>query len=256
MFTWKVENLEFMNNGFVGDKEFGLNNAFFVASDYEFKCEKQVSTEDKIAFIDSMQDNKMSYFIELNEKYEKDKLKLDKDWKGNVSSMAKEAWLKENDTRSLVNGHTDFSSNFRITIDLLGRNKGQWTRTVNKCFHEQVKECFFKEIKYCLEQDEGYQIVKSFCESLKSYGYASNYIFNVSNGLQIVTNYDWRIGYWSIKLYDKEHSEIEFSIEDVKLLIESFAPVEEKHQNLLKAQAEMNQALKDAGAEFVRKFGF
>jgi hypothetical protein len=57
-------------------------------------------------------------------------------------------------------------------------------------------------------------------------------------------------------LYDKEHSEIEFSIEDVKLLIESFAPVEEKHQNLLKAQAEMNQALKDAGAEFVRKFGF
>ena len=47
----------------------------------------------------------------------------------------------------------------------------------------------------------------------------------------------------------------ELSINEGRLLEEALAPVEEKYQNLLKAQAEMQEALTDAGADFVKKLG-
>ena len=84
MFNWKVEEMKLMNS----KKNF--NGAYFL--------EDEVSREDKIAFVDSMQDGKLSYIIAMIRKFESERDSMPKSQWGKVKTVSLKAWLKRNDT--------------------------------------------------------------------------------------------------------------------------------------------------------------
>ena len=53
MFEWKVEDMALMNQ----------KSGLFLGKEKIYNCESKVSREDKIAFVDSFQDGKLSYYI-------------------------------------------------------------------------------------------------------------------------------------------------------------------------------------------------
>lgn len=83
-----------------------------------------VSREDKIAFIDGLKDGKLSYILNLFEKFKEDE-----------ESLPKDKW---GDVKSAYDTYDDY---------------------VDEVFHRQLKECENKEREYFLEHDE-YSILK------------------------------------------------------------------------------------------------
>lgn len=256
MFNWKVENMELMKMGFV-DNEYTFEDAHYAAEEYVFKCESQVSAEDKIAFIDSLHDGLMSYIVSVSAKFdaEKDTLKTDKF--GDYRTVSLNAWVKRNDPRGVFL-HTNFW--WRNTLGyfrFLGVEGHVSGISIDTFFHAQLKECFMQEIQYYLEHNADYQEVKGVCENLEKYGHNPKCRYGTADrGVAgVVTNFNFHINHWSIDLDMDGTERRELSINEVRLLEEALAPVEEKYQNLLKAQAEMQEALTDAGADFVKKLG-
>lgn len=83
MFEWKVEEQKLT-------KHKNIINGKTV-----YACESTISREDKIAFVDSMQDGKLSYILELAEKFKQDKETLPKDKWEDVKTVSLKAWIKK-----------------------------------------------------------------------------------------------------------------------------------------------------------------
>ena len=66
MFNWNVEEMKLMNEHYM----MGRNKIYY--------CEKDVSREDKIAFIDKIHKGKMTYLLNLIDKFNQDKESLPK----------------------------------------------------------------------------------------------------------------------------------------------------------------------------------
>lgn len=68
-----------------------------------YDCEDSVSREDKIAFVDSKTDGKLSYLLSLIEKFNADKDNLPKKdsmfGEPEVKTTSLKAWIKRNDTK-------------------------------------------------------------------------------------------------------------------------------------------------------------
>lgn len=95
MFEWKVEEMALMNN------HADVYNGRYKTTVYA--CEGSVSREDKIAFVDSMADGKLSYLLSLIEKFNSDKENLPKKdsmfGEPEVKTTSLKAWIKRNDTK-------------------------------------------------------------------------------------------------------------------------------------------------------------
>ena len=66
MFEWKIEDLVLMNNNHI------------VGRVKYYNCETKVLREDKIAFVGSMTDGKLSYILGLLDQFQNDKDNLPK----------------------------------------------------------------------------------------------------------------------------------------------------------------------------------
>lgn len=160
MFEWKVENMFLMNNSYLIDRE------------KRYNCMNEVSREDKIAFVDSMTDEKLSYILSLLEKFQEDKDSLPKKTSvfGNesVKTVSLKAWIKRNDTKysrpviddwyhygmfNILGSDRSIQTNRKGTYDT-------YEDLVDEAFYRQLKKCEEEEKKYFLEHDE-YSVLKS-----------------------------------------------------------------------------------------------
>ena len=168
MFTWNVEELKLKNEK--------ANN--YAGKERIFNCESELTREEKIAFVDSMQNGKLSYILELVDKFNRDKSTLPKDAYGKVKTVSLKAWINRNDTKY---GNTDYT---RIIdswynygkIHFLGCERwitwndfedkksyssyDIYANYVDEIFHRQLKQCLKMENEYFRAHDE-YEILKN-----------------------------------------------------------------------------------------------
>jgi hypothetical protein len=210
MFNWKVEEMALMNerHGVIAGKE------------KIYACESHVSREDKIAFVDSMQDGKLSYILELIDKFNEDKVALPKDKWGDVKTVSLIAWIKRNDTkydRPLVDTMYNYGRYYLLGMrrSITHRYKGDYDiydDLVDEAFHRQLKECKRQEEKYFLEHDE-YSVLK---ERFRNKGY------NTTFGVRIATCSDGKIYVYgnSDSFYDSDKREI--TIDELRYLLSKY----------------------------------
>ena len=181
MFTWKVEELKLRNE----------NCKTYVGKERIFNCESELTREEKIAFVDSMQNGKLSYILELVDKFNRDEPTLPKDAYGNVKTVSLKAWINRNDTKY---GNTDYT---RIIdswynygkIRFLGSERwitwndfedkksyyDTYANYVDEIFHRQLQQCLKMENEYFRAHDE-YEILK---EKFRNKNYLTTFGANI-----------------------------------------------------------------------------
>lgn len=155
MFEWKVEDMVLMNNNYtVGNKKF-------------YSCMENVSREDKIAFVDSMQEGKLSYLLGLIAKFKEDENSLPQE-RGIVKTISLKAWINRNDTkynRPIIDNSWRYGMFHFLGIEryIQYGHKGTYDTyddLVDEAFYRLLKMCEAEEKKYFSEHDE-YSILKS-----------------------------------------------------------------------------------------------
>lgn len=183
MFEWKIEEMVLMNNH--SDVYGGRYKTTLYA------CEYSVSREDKISFVDSMTDGKLSYLLSLIEKFNTDKENLPKKdsmfGEPEVKTTSLKAWIKRNDTKypqkliddwfkygryNLLGCERYIQSNIKGTYDY-------YEDLVDEVFRRQLMKCEEEERKYFHKHDEYSILKKKFSEKYNQY--------RVSFGVRIVT---------------------------------------------------------------------
>lgn len=157
MFEWKVEDMKLLNQ----------KGGLYYGKEKIYNCEHEVSREDKIAFVDSLQDGNLTYLLGLIEKFNDEKMGLPKDNWGGIKTVSLKAWIKRNDTKTRL-GIIDRDYQYG-KYKLLGTGRyitsnqrgayDTYEDLVDEMFHRQLRECEKKERKYFLEHDE-YSILK------------------------------------------------------------------------------------------------
>ena len=221
MFDWKVENMALMN-------EYGFLR---MGNEKIYSCETQLSREDKIAFVDQMQDGKLSYILNLAEKFNNDKDGLPKDkYFNNVKTVSLKSWIKRNDTRKLVDNTIDYGKIFFVkthrSIENINRkgNYDTYEDYVDEVFHRQLKECESEEKKYFLEHDE-YSILKKQLRDVKH---------NTTFGVHLGFCSDGSIYLYDENDHDKER---DITVDEIKLLLSKY---EELDRYIEKISAEID----------------
>lgn len=190
MFEWKVEEMKLMNN------HNDIYNGRYKTNVYS--CESSASRDDKIAFVDSMQDGKLSYILSLIEKFNADKESLPKKdsmfGEPEVKTTSLKAWIKRNDTKYKTPLIDDWFKYGKYNILGCERNiqsihKGTYDYyddLVDEVFRRQLMECEREEEKYFSEHDE-YSILKKKFEE-KNNQYRTTFgaeIWTGSSGIQV-----------------------------------------------------------------------
>lgn len=171
MFEWKVEDMILLND----------DGGLFLGKEKIYSCESTTSKEDKIAFVDSMNDGKLSYILKLVEKFNKDKADLSKDRYGSVKTVSLKAWIKRNDDRKILDDDYHYGNiRFIVRRNIANFNsKGGFdvfNEYIDEAFHQQLKKCEQQERQYFLEHDE-YSILK---EKFRNRGYGTTFGVNIA----------------------------------------------------------------------------
>ncbi|KAI4445354.1 hypothetical protein C823_007861 [Eubacterium plexicaudatum ASF492] len=176
MFEWKVEEMVLMNNRHDVYTSRGKRKTII------YDCEDSVSREDKIAFVDSKTDGKLSYLLSLIEKFNADKDNLPKKDSmfggSEVKTTSLKAWIKRNDTKYSQNIIDDWHKYGKYNLLGCERNIQSNTREtydyyedlVDEVFHRQLIKCEEEEQKYFHEHDEYSILKKKFEEKQQQYG--------------------------------------------------------------------------------------
>lgn len=176
MFEWKVEEMALMNNRHDVYSGRGRRKAII------YDCEDSVSKEDKIAFVDSKTDGKLSYLISLIEKFNVDKKSLPK--RGTISGVLEvktnsfQAWIRRNDTKYQKKIIDDWLKHGKYNIlgcerNIQSNTKGTYDYyddLVDEVFHRQLIKCDEEEQKYFHEHDEYSILKKKFKGKQQQYG--------------------------------------------------------------------------------------
>lgn len=98
MLNYRKEDLKFFN---MERLELHINHTNKKDRYKIFKVQKEYSLDEKIAFIDKMEDGIASYLINILEKWDKEKIELPQSM-GKVKTISKKAWIKRNDPRKII----------------------------------------------------------------------------------------------------------------------------------------------------------
>lgn len=204
MFEWNVEDMKLLNQ----------ESSVMIGKEKIYNCESDVKREDKITFVDKMQDKKLSYILSLAEKFEKDKEDMPINNWGDVKTVSLKAWIKRNDKRNLIDNSYQYGS-IRFmggrSIQCINRKGGYDTYEdyIDEIFHRQLKECENLEYKYFLEHDE-YSILKQKFRDKK---------YNTTFGVNIGFCSDGSIFVYDINNSSKRR---DITIEELKYLLEKY----------------------------------
>lgn len=211
MFEWKVEDMILLNQ----------KGGIFIGTDKIYDCENKTSREDKIAFVDSLQDGKLTYILSLVEKFEKESESMPRNQWGSIKTVSLKAWIKRNDDRKILDdlykyGNIRFLGGRNIECISLRGDYDTHKDYVDEVFHRQLKECEKMEYKYFLEHDE-YSILK---QKFRDRNYHTTF------GVNIAECSDGKIYICKDKddFYDSEHREI--TIEELKEILAKFEQVD------------------------------
>lgn len=210
MFTWNVEDMVLLNQKstiYIGDKKI-------------YNCEYEVSREDKIAFVDSMQDGKCSYLLALIEKFEQDKESLPKDKWGAVRTNSLQGWVRRNDTkyqRPLIDIEYCYGQYRLLGMERYITNNTKscydmYEDLVDELFHRQLQSCERQESNYFKEHDE-YEILK---KKFRDRNYGTTF------GVKI---YSWSSGRITVA---NENGDLErdITIEELKELLSKYEQID------------------------------
>lgn len=211
MFTWNVEDMALMNE----------KGRIFIGKERIYRAEHDVSREVKIAFVDCMQDGKLSYLLHLIEKFNEDSKTMPKDSWGNVKTVSLKAWIKRNDTqypRPILDTDYHYGQYYLLGMkrNITSNYKGQWDTyedLVNELFHRQLKECEKLEQHYFAEHDE--------CSVLKAELTKKQEMFKTTFGLRLGFS-----GSRGVKLYDGRGRERDLTVEELKEIIARYDELE------------------------------
>lgn len=166
MFEWKVEELKLR-------KEF---QTIKINRTRIFNCEYRLTEAEKIAFVDAMQDGKLSYIVNLAEKFAQEKDTLPKDKYNTVRTGSLKAWLNRNDTVKLFDTRFDYGSVYlcgiKTHIQSINTKSGYWhyDNFVDEVFHAQLMDCMQQENHYFDTHDE-YTVMKhKLLQKTEKYG--------------------------------------------------------------------------------------
>ncbi len=202
MFEWKVEDMVLLNQeNYAGEKI--------------YYCERTTSREDKIAFVDSMQDGKLSYILSLIKKFNIDRASLSKDNYDNIKTVSLKAWIKRNDTKYqflVIDDHYRYGEYRLLGIqrNIDSEYKGTYDThqdLVDEAFHRQLKECEREEKQYFLDHDE-YSILK---KRFRDRNYSTTF------GVNII---DWSSG--RICVCNENNKERDITIDELKELLAKY----------------------------------
>lgn len=159
-FVWKVEDMALMNE----------KSNIYIGNEKIYKAENKLTRQEKIDFLDSMNDGLTSYILNLADKLKEDKENgvIKKDTYGEMKAISYIAWINRNDTRNCVDSIYDRGSiNFTPyrKINMLNTNISMFRGStysdyVNEAFHLQLKNLENQEKQYFREHDE-YEILKT-----------------------------------------------------------------------------------------------
>lgn len=228
MFTWNVEELKLRNE----------NCKTYADKERIFNCESELTREEKIAFVDSMQNGKLSYILELVDKFNRDESTLPKDAYGKVKTISLKAWINRNDTKY---GNTDYTRiidswyNYGkihflgcerwITWDDFENEKTYssydiYANYVDEIFHRQLKQCLKMENEYFRAHDE-YEILKN---KFRNKNYPTTFGVNIgmcSNGC--------------IYVYDNDNDKKrEITIDELKYLLAKYDELDKLVEKITK----------------------
>lgn len=143
MFIWNVENMVLMNQK---GKILDLGN--------------NISREEKIEFIDKMQEGKLSYLLDLLKKFNDERTNFKYDNRGDIKTSSLKPWLKKNDTLSLVDDWYHYGAfsllgiNYNIQSRSNNMDDDNYCGFVDNMFHKQLEECEKLERQYFFAHDE------------------------------------------------------------------------------------------------------
>lgn len=190
-FEWKVEDMALMNE----------KDNIYIRNEKIYKAENELTREEKIEFLDSMNDGLTSYILGLADKLKEDKANgvIKKDKYGQMNTISFTAWIKKNDTRNCIGNSTYNRGEIRFSpcrnINRLDTNVSMfrssiYTDYVDEAFHLQLKELETQEKQYFRKHDE-YEILKAkVSEYLDKYGTFGLNIWKTSRGLYFYKNDD------------------------------------------------------------------
>ena len=178
MFNWYVEEMKLLTMPHVGE--------FF---DWEFACEAEVSFEDKLEFVDRMQEGKLTYFYEMVKGFGEAIPSMQKSDSGEPTDYAKKAWVRANDTTELLCRVTDSHGSYG-DFHLLGAKVNLFTyhshietkgkaleeSFINSLFHRQLEKCKDMEYDYFYGQNKTVQFLDEFSCKYRDHriGYIGN----------------------------------------------------------------------------------
>ena len=204
MFEWKIENLELK-------KEY--DHRSLRSGKYVFSCDAKTSREDKIDFLDHMQNGKMSYLLDLIEKYNQHCDEFPKDRWGDPKTVSLKAWLKKNDPKKMVDIDFKYGKFHFIGLDRYIQRSNKiggydiYDDLVNELFNRQLHECKREEDRY-FEQHDEYEILKEKFRNSK---------YNTTFGVHISS---WSTG--RICVVGEDDKERDITIEELKELLDKY----------------------------------
>lgn len=196
---YNVKELVFFNMPKDEKKVYGSNGVSKKYSVYEI--ENKLSVEEKIAFIDEVKDGIASYLLNLFNKFEQEKDSLKKDSIGEIKTVSLKAWIKRNDTKSVIDIRFDigsyylFGTKYKMMSTICpkvstGNYRMLYTNydVVHQWFHDLCEELYYGEAKY-------FESVDTYCvkiNKIKEYAswlgcldneIANNIYYNGENGV-------------------------------------------------------------------------
>lgn len=214
MFDWNVEEMKLINSP---KTEVEGRHVKGMVCD----CELTTSREDKIAFVDRMNEGKLSYLLSLCEKFEMEKDSLPKTAsrygldKINTNSLI--AWIKRNETR--FNGHMFDTTYHYGNFFLLGAERNilaNYAKTydlyddfVDEVFHRQIEKCMDMEREYFTAHDE-LSVLKKKLEEYR---------------LTYRTNFGLSLD-WNMQLRFADGTPRELTLEEAKKLLATYEKLE------------------------------
>lgn len=94
-FTWKVEDQK-LRKEVEAARAAGMMNFLRWTSDYVFEIEKQLTREEKLAYMDKVGKGALSAALQLAEKFEKEKDTIKRTSWGNLNQGSLKAWFRRN----------------------------------------------------------------------------------------------------------------------------------------------------------------
>jgi len=209
MYNWKVEECKLMNENINKGTE-------------KYKCEYGLTPEEKIAFIDNMNEGKLSDFLKLKQKLNKDieldYLKIDN--LGYVKGNSLKAWLRRNDTKNIIDKDINIGEFFLLGSIYHLNSSLSSIDIINKLFHKQLEYCESMEKEWFKNHDK-YSIL---CNKVKKYIKE----YNTDFGLNLIIS-----EYIKISKNDDDYFEgRKLTIDELKKLLSAYEKLE-NYKNLI-----------------------